>query len=64
VRRAREAGVAISIGADAHSAAGLENVAYGVRVARKGWLEARDVLNTLPAEEFLAFAARRRHARA
>jgi DNA polymerase (family 10) len=59
-RRARSAGVAISIGADAHSAAGLANTEFGVRVARKAWLEAGDVLNTRDVEEFLAFAASRR----
>jgi DNA polymerase (family 10) len=59
-RQARDAGVAIAIGADAHSLAGLENVAFGVGVARRGWLEAGDVLNTLPVEEFLARARARR----
>ena len=60
VRVAREAGVTISIGADAHSAAGLDNVNYGVTIARKGWLTAADVLNARPVEDFLAFARRRR----
>ena len=59
-RRARDRGVAISIGADAHSAAGIANVEYGVSMARKGWLGAADVLNALPAGEFLARVARRR----
>ncbi|HXY20762.1 MAG TPA: DNA polymerase/3'-5' exonuclease PolX [Gemmatimonadales bacterium] len=59
-RQARDAGVAIAIGADAHSLAGLENMAFGVGVARRGWLEAGDVLNTLQAEEFLARARARR----
>ncbi|HXG43338.1 MAG TPA: DNA polymerase/3'-5' exonuclease PolX [Gemmatimonadales bacterium] len=59
-RRAREAGVAISIGADAHNLAGLRNVRYGVGMARKAWLTREDVLNTRSADEFLAFAARRR----
>ena len=59
-REARTAGVAIAIGADAHSLAGLDNVAFGVGVARKGWLEARDVLNTLDADAFLARARARR----
>jgi DNA polymerase (family X) len=62
VRRARDLGVAISIGADAHSVAGMANVAVGVGVARKGWLEAKDVLNTRDAEGFLAFARKRRTA--
>jgi DNA polymerase (family 10) len=59
-RRARDCGVAISIGADAHSAAGIANVEYGVSMARKGWLGAADILNALPVEEFQARVARRR----
>lgn len=60
VREARRAGVAISIGADAHSAAGLDNVDYGVAMARKAWLGQGDVLNARSADEFLAFARRRK----
>ncbi len=56
VRRARELGVTLSIGADAHSVAGMANVVVGLGVARKGWLEAKDVLNTRDAAGFLAFA--------
>jgi DNA polymerase (family 10) len=62
VRRARELGVTVSIGADAHSVAGMANVAVGIGVARKGWLAARDILNTRDAEAFLAFARNRRTA--
>ncbi len=54
VRQARELGVTISIGADAHSTGGMTNVAVGVGIARKGWLEASQVLNTHDAEGFLA----------
>ena len=60
VRRARELGVTISIGADAHSVAGMANVPVGVGIARKGWLEARDVLNTRDADAFLGYARKRR----
>ena len=60
LRRVRERGAAVSIGADAHSVAGIENVAYGVGIARKGWLGPGDVLNALPVEAFLAHVARRR----
>jgi DNA polymerase (family 10) len=60
LRRAGEAGVTISIGADAHSVAGIGNVDYGVGMARKGWLGPTDILNTRPVDEFLAFARRRR----
>jgi DNA polymerase (family 10) len=62
VRQARDLGVTISIGADAHSVAGMANVAVGIGVARKGWLAARDILNTRDAEGFLAFARNRRRA--
>ncbi len=60
LRRARAAGVMISIGADAHNLGGLDNVEFGVAIARKGGLGAADILNTRSAEEFLAFARTRR----
>lgn len=60
LRRARAGGVTISIGADAHNVAGIGNVEYGVGIARKGWLGPVDILNTRTADEFLAFAGRRR----
>lgn len=58
--RAREAGVVISIGADAHNIAGLVNVDYGIGIARKGGLGPDDVLNCRDVDGFLAFAAQRR----
>jgi DNA polymerase (family 10) len=45
---AKQAGVLVSINTDAHSIADLDNLRYGVGQARRGWLEAEDVLNTLP----------------
>ena len=48
---AKEAGVLISINTDAHSIADLDNLRYGVGQARRGWLEAKDVLNTRPPRE-------------
>ena len=57
---ARDAGVRLVIGADAHSLAGLRNAEWGLGIARKGGLEAGDVLNTRNAEEFVAFARARR----
>ncbi len=59
-RAAREAGVPVELGPDAHSIAGLDHVALGISMARKGWLRAVDVLNTRSADEVLAFARRRR----
>jgi DNA polymerase (family X) len=60
LRQARDRGAMISIGADAHNAAGIQYVDYGVDMARKGWLGPQDVLNALPAGEFLARVSRRR----
>ena len=60
LRQARDGGVTISIGADAHSIAGLSYVDYGINMARKGWLRAEDILNTRPVDEFEAHARRRR----
>jgi DNA polymerase (family 10) len=59
-REARDKGVAIAIGPDAHSLAGLGNVDLGVGIARKGWLTAEDIVNTKDAEEFSEYAKRRR----
>ena len=63
LRRARELGVRIEIGPDAHSVAGLDNMEIGVGIARKGWLEAADVLNAASADHVIAFARARRASR-
>lgn len=55
VRRARDKDVMIAIGPDAHSVDGLDDMEYGVGIARKGWLEAKDVLNSKNVKEFLAW---------
>jgi len=47
-RLAKEAGVRVAISSDAHHASHMENLRYGVWVARRGWLESGDVLNTMP----------------
>ena len=59
-RRARDGGVAISIGADAHNVAGIANVEFGIGAARKAWLGASDVVNAQPVEQFLLRTTRRR----
>ena len=43
---AKEQNVPICINPDAHDTNGLEDVWYGVQIARKGWLESSDILNT------------------
>jgi DNA polymerase (family X) len=57
---AKRLGCAFAIGPDAHSARGLANTDYGVGIARKGWLEAPDVVNTLPADQIVERLRRRR----
>ncbi len=50
-RRARDRKVPIAINPDAHSVEGLDDLEFGISVARRGWLEAGDVWNTLPLED-------------
>ena len=45
---AREHGVLVSIASDAHSAAQLDLLRYGVTQARRGWLGPEEVLNSRP----------------
>ena len=53
LRMAKERGVRITISTDAHATKNLEFMKYGVGMARRGWIEAKDVMNTLPYSEFL-----------
>jgi DNA polymerase (family 10) len=59
-RQAKELGVTIEIGPDAHSKAGLDNVHFGIGMARKAWLEAGEILNARSADDVIAFARKRR----
>jgi DNA polymerase (family X) len=61
LRQAKERGVTVEIGPDAHSIPGLDNVVVGVGIARKAWLEADDILNARSADDVLAFASARRN---
>lgn len=49
-RMARDEGVLVSINSDAHSTLEFNNLGFGISQARRGWLEARDVLNTRALE--------------
>ncbi len=53
VRLAKEYGVPIVISTDTHVRNQLDFMTYGVSVARRGWLEKKDVLNTLPYEKLI-----------
>jgi len=59
-RIAAECGTLVSIGPDAHSPQGFDNLSIGVAIARKGWLSASQVLNTRSVASVMAFAAARR----
>jgi DNA polymerase (family 10) len=48
---AKEKGVKCVINPDAHSTTGLQDLIFGIGIARKGWLSKDDVLNTLPLEK-------------
>lgn len=58
---AREKGVKCAINPDAHSTRGLHDVYYGVRLARKGWLERQDVINCQPLGKIEDVLAAKRH---
>ena len=64
LRRARDKGIKIPVDPDAHSIDGLDVIRYGINIARKGWLRASDVLNTMSTKEITAyFRARRKSTR-
>ena len=57
VRTARDRGVRLSIGTDAHRADELDQLRHGLAIARRGWCTAGDLLNTLPLERLLEWAS-------
>lgn len=50
-RRAKESSVKLTIGTDAHHKDHLRYMELGVATARRGWLESKDIINTLPIKE-------------
>jgi DNA polymerase (family X) len=54
LRMCRERGVKVVISTDSHNTLHLPYIRYGVTMARRGWLEKADVINTLPVDQFLA----------
>jgi DNA polymerase (family 10) len=52
VRTAKRKGCCFTISTDAHLPKHLQNIRFGVIMARRGWLEASDVMNTKPLPEF------------
>ncbi|WP_340820408.1 DNA polymerase/3'-5' exonuclease PolX [Methanolobus sp. WCC4] len=46
-RKAKERGVMLAINTDTHNLDHFDNIAYGIDVARRAWVEPEDVLNTM-----------------
>jgi DNA polymerase (family 10) len=68
LRMCKDRGVKVVISTDSHNTANLSFIRYGITMARRGWLESREVINTLPTAQFLAAlrpkpgAAHKKHA--
>lgn len=52
VRDAVKLGVKLTLGTDSHHALGLTNMIWGINVARRGWAEKSNIINSLSLEEF------------
>ncbi len=59
-RMAREAGVRLAICTDAHAVGSLQDMAFGVAVARRAWVGPESVLNALPLPRLLGVLAEKR----
>jgi len=59
-RLARDRGVPLVVSTDAHATGGFARLRWGALVARRAWVEPRDVLNTRPFEAFTAGLRRHR----
>ena len=52
VREAVKSGVKLTLGTDTHEVTMMDNMQYGINVARRGWAEKKDVINCLKLEDF------------
>jgi len=59
-RAAINAGVKLSINTDAHSIEGFDEIRYGVNVARRAWVTAKDVINCMTVAQLEKFIALKR----
>ena len=58
---AKNKGIKVTIGTDAHLLDQIEFLRLGVFVARRGWLEKKDILNTLTYKELIKFLKRNKN---
>ena len=56
---AKDEGALVAVDSDAHSVHDFDDLRFGIGQARRGWLEARDVANTLPLKALRTLLARR-----
>tara|TARA_B100000989_G_scaffold66004_1_gene45884 strand:+ start:13907 stop:15679 length:1773 start_codon:yes stop_codon:yes gene_type:complete len=61
--KAKQAGLYTSINPDAHSIEGIDDIHYGVRIARKAKFDQARVLNSLSADDFLSWAKKSRNSK-
>ncbi len=59
-RQAQEAGAMLAVSTDTHSLDQLEHMAIGLGVARRAWVERRQLLNCLTLTQLIAWIARKR----
>lgn len=52
VREAVKLGVKMTLGTDAHHKDGMNNMTFGISVARRGWATPGDIINTKSLEDF------------
>ncbi len=62
LKRARDRGITVAICPDAHDLDGLDDIPYGLTMARKAWLGPRDILNCRSTDEIETFLKKRRQA--
>jgi DNA polymerase (family 10) len=61
VKKGKELGVKFVISTDTHLVSHFDYMSYGVSVARRGWLEKKDVLNTLDYEQLMKMIERKKN---
>jgi DNA polymerase (family 10) len=59
-RRAQELGIPLCINTDAHSPSDLDMLPFGVSTARRGWVEARNVLNAWAVNDLVDWLKKRK----
>ena len=59
-RKAKEMGIPLGIGTDSHHLDQMWMISLGVAVARRGWLEKKNLLNTMSLKEILKWCQTRR----